>query len=79
MLLNTILLDAYGDHIQAKAVVLKGKKQGTNPGPVALRETGSLNLKTSLATVEGINHKHCHLIQRGDRLRLVPSSPMSNT
>jgi hypothetical protein len=50
---------------QAKAVVPKGNKQETSPGPVALRETGSLNLKTSTATVEGINHKHSHLLQRG--------------
>jgi hypothetical protein len=64
---------------QAKAVVPKGNKQGTYLGRVALRETGSRNLKTSTATVEGINHKHCHLIQRGDRLRLVTSSPISNT
>jgi hypothetical protein len=63
---------------QAKAVVPKGNKQETYPGPVALRETGSLNLKTSTATLEGINHKHCRLIQRGDRLRLVTASPMSN-
>jgi 5-methylcytosine-specific restriction endonuclease McrA len=51
---------------QAKAVVAKGKKQGTYLGRVAVRETGSLNLKTSTATVEGINHNHCRLIQRGD-------------
>jgi hypothetical protein len=50
---------------QAKAVVPKGNKQGTYPGRVALRETGAFNLKTSTATVEGINHKHCRLIQRG--------------
>jgi hypothetical protein len=64
---------------QAKAVVPKGNKQETYPGPVAVRETGSLNLKTSTATDEGIKHKYCRLIQRGDRLRLVTSSPLSNT
>ena len=64
---------------QAKAQVPKGNKQETYPGRVALRETGSRNLKTSTATVEGINHKHCRLIQRGDRLRLVTASPISNT
>ena len=63
---------------QAKAQVPKGNKQETYPGPGPLRETGSLNLKTSTATLEGINHKHCRLIQRGDRLWLVTSSPMSN-
>jgi hypothetical protein len=50
---------------QAKAVVPKGKKQRTYLGRVAVRETGSRNLKTSTATVEGINHKHSHLLQRG--------------
>jgi hypothetical protein len=64
---------------QAKAVVSKGKKQGTYLGPVALRETGSRNLKISTATVEGIKHEHCRLIQRGDRLWLVTSSPISST
>ena len=51
---------------QVKAVVPKGKKQGTYLARVALRDTGSFNLKTSTATVEGINHKHCRLIQLGD-------------
>jgi hypothetical protein len=51
---------------QVKAVVPKGKKQGTYLARVALRDTGSFNLKTSTATVESINHKHCRLIQMGD-------------
>jgi hypothetical protein len=62
---------------QGKAVVPKGNKQGTYIGRVAERETGSLNLKTSTATVEGINHKHCHLIQRGDGYGLSPRLPFS--
>jgi hypothetical protein len=60
---------------QAKAVVPKGKKQGTYLGRVSVRETGSLNLKTSTATVEGINHKHCRLIQREDGYGLSPRLP----
>jgi hypothetical protein len=56
-------------------VVPKGNKQETYPGPVALRETGSLDLKTSTATVEGINHKHCRLIQLGDGYGLLPRLP----
>jgi hypothetical protein len=60
---------------RAKAVVPNGKKQETYPGRVAVRETGSLNLKTSTATVEGINHKHCRLIQRGDGYGLSPRLP----
>jgi hypothetical protein len=53
-------------------VVPKGNKQETSLGRVALRETGSLNLKTSLATVEGINHKYCRLIQLGNGFGLSP-------
>jgi hypothetical protein len=56
-------------------VVPKGNKLETYPGPVALRETGSLNLKTSTATLEGINHKHCRLIQLGDGYGLSPRLP----
>ena len=62
---------------QAKAVVPKGNKQGTYPGRVAVRETGSFNLKTSTATIEGINPKHCRLIQRGDGYGLSPRLPFS--
>ena len=51
---------------QVKAVVPKGKKQGTYLARVAVRDTGSFNLQTSKETVEGINHKYCHLIQMGD-------------
>jgi 5-methylcytosine-specific restriction endonuclease McrA len=51
---------------QVKAVVPKGKKRGTYRARVAVRDTGSFNLQISTATVGGINHKHCHLIQMGD-------------
>jgi hypothetical protein len=51
---------------QVKAVVPKGKKKGTYLVRAAVRDTGSFNLKTSSATVEGINHKYCHRIQIGD-------------
>jgi hypothetical protein len=40
--------------------------QGTYRARVSVRDTGSFNLKTSTATVEGINHKYCRIIQRGD-------------
>jgi 5-methylcytosine-specific restriction endonuclease McrA len=51
---------------QVKAVAPKGKKQATYLARVAVRDSGSFNLKTSTATVEGINHKYCHRIQRSD-------------
>jgi hypothetical protein len=41
-----------------------------------VNESLSLNLKTSTVTVvEGTNHKHCHLIQRGDGYGLSPRLP----
>jgi hypothetical protein len=51
---------------QVKAVAPKGNKRGTYLARVAVRDTGSFNLQTSTAAVEGINHKHCHLTQIGD-------------
>ena len=51
---------------QVKAVVPKGKKLGTYLARVVVRDSGAFNLQTSKETVEGINHKYCHLIQMGD-------------
>ncbi len=52
-----------------KAVVNKGKKVGTHDGRVAIRETGFFNIQTSTGAVQGISHKHCQIIQRGDGYR----------
>ena len=49
-----------------KAIVTKGTKQGVYVGKVAVRTTGSFNIKTKDATIQGINHKYCHLLQRTD-------------
>ena len=52
-----------------KATVLKGKKAGTYVGRVAIRQTGSFNIqagKPGEPVVQGISHKHCTLLQRGD-------------
>lgn len=49
-----------------KAVVTKGKKVGTHQGRVAIRKTGSFNIQTTQGVVQGIGHKHCRLMQRGD-------------
>jgi len=53
-----------GDHV--KAVVPKGKKAGSRSGRVTVRSTGSFNIQTGNAVVEGIGHKHCCLLQRAD-------------
>ncbi len=48
------------------AVVTKGKKKGTYLGKVAIRSTGSFNIKTVTETVQGINHKYCSIVHRKD-------------
>lgn len=57
-----------GDMIQA--VVPKGAKAGVHVGRVAIRATGSFNVQTrtngTSSVVQGINHKHCHIVQRND-------------
>ncbi len=49
-----------------KAQVPQGKKAGTYKGRVAVRATGSFNIKTGNGVVQGISYRHCSLIQRGD-------------
>ena len=48
------------------AVVPSGKKAGRHVGRVAVRSTGSFNVRTPAGTVQGIHHRHCRLIQRAD-------------
>ncbi|BDC39291.1 hypothetical protein PTKU15_25880 [Paraburkholderia terrae] len=49
-----------------RADVPTGKKAGIHVGRVAVRATGSFNIKTASTVVQGINHRHCRLVQRGD-------------
>jgi len=49
-----------------KAVVTKGKKLGTYLGKVAVRSSGYFNITTKLGTIQGINHKYCKRVQKGD-------------
>ncbi|MDJ0744944.1 MAG: RNA-guided endonuclease IscB [Xenococcaceae cyanobacterium MO_167.B27] len=49
-----------------KAVVTKGKKKGSYFGRVAIRSTGSFNIKTVTETVQGISHKDCQIIHKKD-------------
>lgn len=55
---------ATGDLV--KASVPTGKKQGCYRGRVAIRATGSFNIQTADGVVQGISHRHCTLLQRGD-------------
>lgn len=52
-----------------KAIVTTGKKAGTYIGRVAVRTSGSFNITTAQATVQGIGYKYCHIIHRGDGYR----------
>ncbi len=49
-----------------KAVVTKGKKIGSYLGRVAVRSSGSFNIKTVSETVQGINHKYCKQVHGKD-------------
>ncbi|MDJ1177655.1 RNA-guided endonuclease IscB [Roseofilum sp. BLCC_M91] len=49
-----------------KAVVTKGKKIGTYLGRVAVRKTGSFNIKTKTELVQGISHKYCEHTHKSD-------------
>jgi 5-methylcytosine-specific restriction endonuclease McrA len=53
----------------AKAIVPTGKKAGTHVGRVAIRKSGRFNIQTPEGLIQGISHKHCALIQRGDGYR----------
>ena len=55
---------ATGDLV--KAVVTKGKKVGAYVGRVAVRASGSFNIRTGSGVVQGISRKVCRLIQRAD-------------
>lgn len=46
-----------------RAVVAKGKKAGKYTGRVAVRATGSFNIKTQESTAQGISWKYCRLLQ----------------
>ncbi|MBK7003188.1 MAG: RRXRR domain-containing protein [Rhodoferax sp.] len=49
-----------------KAIVATGKKAGTYTGRVAVRATGSFNIQTSSGLVQGVSHRFCTVVQRGD-------------
>jgi 5-methylcytosine-specific restriction endonuclease McrA len=49
-----------------KAIVTKGKKTGCHIGRVAVRASGSFNIQTSNGLVQGVSHRYCTVVQRGD-------------
>jgi 5-methylcytosine-specific restriction endonuclease McrA len=49
-----------------KAVVTKGKKTGRYTGRVAVRASGNFNIQTGTGLVQGVAHRYCTVVQRGD-------------
>ena len=49
-----------------KAVVTNGKKVGTYLGRVAVRTSGSFNIKTAHTTIQGISYKYCQPRHQAD-------------
>jgi hypothetical protein len=49
-----------------KAAVTKGKKIGIYAGRVAVRASGNFNIQTDTEVIQGISHRYCKIVQRGD-------------
>jgi len=68
-----------------KSVVPIGKKTGTYVGCIAVRTSGSFNIKTETGTIQGISHRYCYLLQRADgynykeRGTALPPVPLDGT
>ena len=54
-----------GDMVRA-TVPVTSKKSGLYTGRVAVRATGSFNIQTGSGVIQGISHKHCKVLMRGD-------------
>jgi 5-methylcytosine-specific restriction endonuclease McrA len=48
------------------AAVPTGRNAGVYRGRVAVRASGSFNIQTPQGVVQGVSHRHCRLLQRGD-------------
>ncbi len=58
-----------------RAAVPSGKRRGVHVGRVAVRRTGSFNVRTAHGTVQGISHRHCRVVQRADGYGYVLETP----
>jgi 5-methylcytosine-specific restriction endonuclease McrA len=54
-----------GDMVKA-CVPAKFKTAGTHSGRVAIRQTGKFNIQTADGVVQGISHRYCNVVMRGD-------------
>lgn len=50
----------------ARAVVPTGRKAGTHTGRIAVRSSGSFNIRTRQGLIQGIQYTHFRLLQRAD-------------
>jgi 5-methylcytosine-specific restriction endonuclease McrA len=53
-----------GDRVVA--TVPNGKKAGSHVGRVAVRASGSFNIQTGGAVIQGISYRYCRVLQRAD-------------
>jgi hypothetical protein len=63
---RTRRVHGFGTGDLVRAVVPAGLKRGTHTGRVAVRTTGSFNIRTASALIQGINYRHVRLLQRAD-------------
>ncbi len=59
-----------------RAVVTEGTKTGTYVGRVAVRATGSFNITTKQATIEGINYRYCTALHKCDGYSYGQGTPI---
>ena len=60
------LVEGFQTGDMVKAVVPKGLNKGKHLGRVIIKSSGYFEIKSKNSSVQGINHKYCHLIQKGD-------------
>ena len=69
-LMRTKRVHGFGTGDMVRAEVPSGGKAGVHVGRVAVRASGSFNIQShqdgKSVVVQGISHKHCRVIQRGD-------------
>ena len=53
-----------GDMVRAN--VTSGKKLGVHVGRVAVRASGNFNIQAQTGLVQGVSHRYCKVLQRGD-------------
>lgn len=54
-----------GDMVRA-TLPATSKKAGVHTGRVAVRAAGSFNIQTASGVVQGVGHRHCKVLMRGD-------------